>query len=101
MRAFVAQPMWGKTDAEINAVRKKAQRILNEYFGKVEILDFKYEPDNVAHSHEYVANLSKVLKVMSDADIVYFAPGWNTDRECVVEDMVANLFGISTIIEEA
>ncbi len=103
MIAFVSQPMKGKTKAEIMAVRKKAQRILNEYFGKVEILDSYFEnlPEAENHAHESVFYLAKSLELMSNADVVYFAPGWNTARGCIVENMVANTCGIPTVVDDA
>lgn len=43
--------------------------------------------------------LADSLKIMADCDIVMFCKGWQNARGCVVENLVANLYGLKVIYE--
>ena len=98
-KLFISQPMSGKTDAEILAVREKAIKSAENQVGEpVEIIDsfFQAAPAN-ARPLWY---LGESLKLMAEADLAYFAKGWDEARGCKIENTCAIEYGIETIIED-
>ena len=83
-KLFISQPMKGKTDEEILKERlkaiKEAENVLNE---QVEVIDsfFQSAPANV----KPLWFLGKSLELLSNADIAYFADGWQNARGCKIE----------------
>lgn len=96
LKVFISQPMNGKTNEEIEAVRQKAiasvQAEVNE---EVEVIDsfFKDAP----HDAKPLWFLGKSLELLSTADIAYFAKGWEEARGCRIENECAIAYGIEVI----
>lgn len=95
-RLFISQPMKGKTNDEIKAVRSQAiaaaQNILGE---EVEVIDSFFE--DAPHDAKPLWYLSKSLELLSTADIAYFAEGWGDARGCKIEHQCATEYGIMCI----
>jgi hypothetical protein len=95
MKAFISQPMRGRTDEEILAERNDIECRLREEFGEVEVLETFYDdfgPD--AKPLEYLA---RSISDLAKADVAYFAKGWQNARGCKIENMCAIEYGIHTI----
>ena len=91
MKAFISQPMNGMSDDEIVIVRDAVWRIIKEKHGDdCEIIE-SYQPDEKLSPIE---SLARSIMFMADADVAYFAPGWDEARGCVIEHAVAELYGI-------
>ncbi len=99
-KLFISQPMRGKTDEEILAVRAKAiqsaERVLGE---EVDAIDSFFKgaavpPTALSRS---LWLLGESLKLLSTADIAYFAKGWEEARGCRIEHECAVEYGITTI----
>lgn len=98
-KLFVSQPMNGKTNAEILAVRRKAIESAERELGeKVEVINsfFKDAP----YEAKPLWFLGESLKLLSEADVVYFAKGWENARGCRIENQCAIDYGIDLIIED-
>ena len=98
-KLFVSQPMNGKTNEEILEVRSKAIESAERELGeKVEVIDsfFKDAP----HEAKPLWFLGESLKLLSEADVVYFAKGWEEARGCRIENQCAIDYGIDLIIED-
>jgi hypothetical protein len=97
-KLFISQPMNGKTEEEILAVRKKAiesaKVMLNEDVEVIESYFEDYNPDKGCVSLKYLA---KSLELLADADVAYFAKGWESARGCRIENQCAMEYGIDTI----
>lgn len=95
-RLFISQPMRGKTDEEILAVREKAiksaEELLNE---KVEVIDSFFQ--SAPADARPLWFLGKSLELLSTADVVYFAKGWEEFRGCRIENICAVEYGIDVI----
>ena len=95
-KLFISQPMRGKTDEEILAVRKKAiesaERLLNE---QVEVIDSFFQ--NAPAGARPLWYLGKSLELLSTADVAYFAKGWQKARGCRIENTCAIEYGIAVI----
>lgn len=88
-KIFISQPMKDRTSEEIMQERDE---IMAKWTNKsVEFIDsFFCEPGKNSTD-----SLGKSISLMSDADLVVFAPGWENARECKVEHQVAGYYGIS------
>ena len=97
-KLLISQPMNGKTNEDIKKAREKAIKSAVHHLGEeVEVIDsfFKDAP--------YGANplwyLGKSIELMSEADAVFFAKGWEGARGCRIEYTCAIEYGI-TVIED-
>lgn len=100
IRIFISQPMNGKTNEEIEDERnyiigRLASQFANE---RIEIIDsfFKNEPYEALP----LWYLGESIKLMSEADVVFFCDGWQTARGCQIEHDCALEYGIETMYEE-
>lgn len=95
-KLFISQPMRGKTDEEILAVRKKAIESAEKLVGEpVEVIDsfFQAAPADA----KPLWFLGKSLELLATADVAYFAEGWNEARGCKIENTCAIEYGIPVI----
>lgn len=98
-KLFISQPMSGLSQEQIllerNIAYEKAKEVLKD--DEVVVLDsyfYDYNPTNNRIPLQYLA---KALTVLADADIVYFAEGWEGSRGCRVEHQCAIEYGIPFI----
>ena len=97
-KLFISQPMNGKSEEEILAVRKKAiesaKAALDEDVEVIESYFEDYNPDKGCVPLKY---LSKSLELLADADVAYFARGWEQARGCRIENQCAIEYGIEIV----
>lgn len=97
-KLFISQPMRGKTDEEILAVRQKAIESAERNLGeKVEVIDSFFQ--NAPVEAKPLWFLGKSLELLSTADVAYFAKDWEKYRGCRIENICAVEYGI-TVIED-
>lgn len=97
-RLFISQPMRGKTDEEILAVRERAIASAKKYLGEneeVEVVDSFFQ--NAPTDARPLWFLGKSLELLSTADVAYFAKGWEDARGCKIENTCALEYGIDVI----
>ena len=96
-KIFISQPMNGKTTEEIENERNYIIERLREN-ESVEIIDsfFKDKP----YEASPLWYLGESIKLMSEADVVFFCNGWQTARGCQIEHDCALEYGIDTMYEE-
>lgn len=88
-KIFISQPMKDKTEKEIMQER---DRIAAKWKGKsVEIINSYFDEGT---SKNPTDSLGKSISLMSEADLVVFAPGWENARGCRIEHEVAKEYGI-------
>lgn len=99
-KLFISQPMNGKTDEEILKAREKAIKSAQHNLGEpVEVIESYFEdytPENGCVPLKYLA---KSLALLADADVAYFAQGWESYSGCKIENQCAIEYGI-TVIED-
>ena len=92
MKLFVSQPMRDKTDEEISLERAKAVLdvtkkieapiiVMESFFGKA---PFKDNP---------LWYLGESIKLLSEADVVYFCKDWEKYDGCTIEHECAVRYG--------
>lgn len=101
-RVFISQPMNGVTEKKILKVREEAKQYIESILGEeVEIIDSNINveggPSIKYKSREPVWYLGESIKLMADADYVYFTLGWSGARGCIIERQVAEDYGIDII----
>ena len=97
-KLFISQPMRGKSDAEILREREKAVASAQKHLGEeVEVIDSFFR--NAPIDAKPLWFLGKSLELLSTADVVYFAKGWEEARGCRIENTCAIEYGI-TVIED-
>lgn len=99
-KLFISQPMRGKTDEEILAVRERAIESAERNIGeKVEVIDSFFQNVPEVESKPLWC-LGKSLMLMAEADVVYFAKDWENYRGCRIENECAVEYGIELVIED-
>lgn len=96
VKAFISQPMNGKTNEEIESERAAAVARIKEICGdEVEVIDsfFKDAP----HEAKPLWFLGKSLELLSTADVAFFCKGWENYRGCRIENQCAIEYGINVI----
>lgn len=97
-KLFISQPMKGKSDEEILAEREKAIKSAEELLGEpVEVIDSFFQ--SAPADARPLWFLGKSLELLSTADVVYFAKGWEKARGCKIENTCAIEYGI-TVLED-
>ena len=95
-KLFISQVMRGKTDKEILAEREKAIKEAEKIIGEpVEVIDSFFQRAPVEAKPLWF--LGKSIELLSTADVVYFAPGWEEARGCRIEHECAKEYGIDRI----
>ena len=98
-KLFISQPMKDKTKEEIKAERREAVQKAIELLGEnVEVIDSLFigtsVPQDVVKPLWFLGNS---LQLLSTADVVYFADGWDKYRGCKIEHTCAVEYGITII----
>lgn len=97
-KIFISQPMRDKTDDEIKRERQKIiDACVDEYGFDIEIIDSFFE--GAPHDVKPAWFLGKSIELLSTADKVFFADGWQFARGCVIEHEVAVEYGIEIIYD--
>ena len=94
MKAFISQPMKGKTEEQIRAERAEVVKHL-EVRG-FEVVDTVF-PDFTNEGNIPLKYLARSIEAIADADFVYFMPGWQNARGCRIEYQCCIDYGISCV----
>ena len=96
-RLFISQPMRGKTDEEILAVREAAIESAKRHLGEeVEVIDSFFQ--NIPEvENKPLWCLGESLTLLATADVAYFAKDWEQYRGCRIENLCAMEYGIDVI----
>ena len=97
-KLFISCPMNGKTFEEIVEVRKEAIKLMKEKFPneEFEVLKTFFDFEEDTHPLKYMA---ESIRMLADADIAFFAKGWNEARGCKIEHECAVAYGIEVLDE--
>lgn len=93
MKVYISQPNAYLDNAATRKERADIISDLNKYLKDPEILDSYIEKDHVFGLEQ----LSKSILVMSKADTIVFAKGWENSKGCRIEHQIAQEFNLSII----
>lgn len=101
MKYFISQPMAGLTDEEILARRSQIIQLIKEMRPNenVEIIDSFTKSEEIVGKGR-IAMLGDSIMKMRDADVVFFAVGWDKSPGCKVEHEVCVQYHIRRLFEE-
>ena len=110
-KAMISQPMNGKTDKEILAVRNQAvntltqmgYRFVNSLFEDDGKEEYWFTPDALKKrgiENIPLCYLARSLEVMAQCHAVYFCKGWDQARGCRLEHDAAVAYGMEVLYED-
>lgn len=99
MKYFISQPMNGLSDEDILEVRNKIIDNISAIDEDAVILDSIVADEAPLESSQALWYLSQSIAILSQADTIYLARGWENSRGCKIEHECAEEYGI-IIIEE-
>jgi hypothetical protein len=94
MKVFISQPMNDKADKEILNERNMVINLFRLIVPKnqeVEVIDSFFE--DAPHDAKPLWYIGESIKLMADADIVYFCKDWHKYRGCTIEHECAVRYG--------
>lgn len=97
MKIMISQPMDGLDEKEV--IQKRLEII--DKFNRTghEVINSMFDFE----THEYItpalAYLGASIYIMGAVDAVYFAPGWDKARGCIIERRVCEAYGIKILDE--
>lgn len=102
MKVFISVPMRGRTDQEIagaiTIAKSKLAKMAEENNEVIEYVDnFVSMPQNTDIKNPSMYCLGGAIQKMSKCDTIYFCPGWQEARGCVIERHVAVLYGLTRL----
>ena len=93
-KVFISQPMRDKTEQEILEERANVFQAAKESFPDAELINSYFEDYKPTTGNIALKYLSKSLELLADADVAYFAKGWQDARGCRIENECAIEYGI-------
>jgi len=93
-KVFISQPMANKTEQEILEERANIFQYAKERFPDAELIDSYFDDYKPSTGSIGLKYLAKSLELLADADVAYFAPGWDDARGCRIENECAIEYGI-------
>lgn len=95
-KLFISQPMKGKTDEIIKKERQQAICEAEQMLGEpAVVIDSFFE--GAPADAKPLWFLGKSLELLAQADIAYFAEGWQDARGCRIEHACAQEYGIPVV----
>lgn len=87
-KLFISQPMNGKTNEQILEERQKA---ISSFDDEVEVIDSFFK--DASRDATPLWYLGESIKLLGDADVVYFCKDWEKYRGCTIEHECAVRYG--------
>lgn len=101
LKVFISQPMAGLSEEEIkkrrNDIKRSLREILKQEFSVIQSV---YDDDFSKEKNPSVKYLAKSINDLADADVAFFAHGWEEARGCCIEHEVALQYQIPVIHEQ-
>lgn len=94
MKVFISQPMRGRSDEEILAERNQIIEDVRRDYPFLEVLDSFFGDSDMSRALEY---LGESIKLLAQADLAVFAPGWQEARGCRIEYECCKQYGIEVV----
>lgn len=100
MKVFLSHKMHGITEEEAMAIRNKALAYLKKHYGEdIELID-NYHHENVPEGAGRLWHLGTSIRMMEQADAVFFCDQGSMARGCKVELRICELYEIRVLNDE-
>lgn len=108
LKVFISQPMHGRSEEAILKERQDILSLLGLYnpYKKTWDIHLIYNYCNKwpfsfdSEREKRVYNIGTSICFMSDADLVVYAPGYETASGCLIESYVCDFYGIPNVYIE-
>lgn len=91
MKVFISQPMRDRSEEDILSERDEIMKFAKSEFPDEQVNEIaSYFGPN--HRMEPLEALGLAIQMMQNADVVYFAPGWQAADGCFIEHQCAELY---------
>lgn len=105
MKVFISVPMRGRTNVEIagaiTIAKSKLAKMAEENNEVIEYVDnFVNMRDDTDIKNPSMYCLGGAIQKMSKCDAIYFCPGWDEARGCVIERLVAVSYGLTRLYQD-
>lgn len=101
LKVFISMPMRDKTPQQIAEETTRVHKVLKENLASPFIVLSSYLGPDLGVTKNPLWCLGVSLKVMSDADVVFFAKGYDKYRGCLIEEECASQYSVPLIIAES
>lgn len=99
MKVFLSHQMTGLSEAKVMEIRNAALENLRNRFGAVELID-NYRHENVPDNAGRIWHLGTSIRMMEQADLIYFCAGWKEAKGCLIERQICDIYGLNYEIEK-
>lgn len=91
MKVFLSHKMTGLTEEEVMKIRNEALEYLQETYGEIELID-NYHHKDVPENAGRLWHLGTSIRMMEEADAVYFCDGWEEAKGCCIEYEICKMY---------
>ena len=100
MKVMISQPMAGKHDADVKAIREELiEKFKKMHIDVVESFCTQDAPVEVYNPPVYYLGKT-IANWMHSVDAVYFVDGWREARGCRIEHQICKEYGIKTLYSD-
>lgn len=100
MRVMISQPMAGKHDADVKAIREELiEKFKEMHIEVVDSFDTKDAPAGVYNPSVYYLGRT-IANWLHSVDAVYFVDGWRDARGCRIEHEICKEYGIKCLYSD-
>lgn len=100
MRVMISQPMAGKHDADVKAIREELiEKFKEMHIDVVDSFDTKESPAGVYNPSVYYLGRT-IMNWLHSVDAVYFVDGWRDARGCRIEHEICKEYGIKCLYSD-
>ncbi len=96
MKVMLSHPMSGMSESDVMKLRKMMTEYLKARYGKIEIID-NYHHKNVPENAGRLWHLGTSIRMMEEADAIFFCPGWQSAKGCKIEYAICKLYNLNII----
>lgn len=96
MKVFLSHKMTGLTEEEVMKIRNEALEYLQETYGEIELID-NYHHKDVPENAGRLWHLGTSIRMMEEADAIYFCDGWEDAKGCCIEYEICKTYGIKIL----
>ena len=100
MKVFLSHPMHGIPESEVMELRADMQKVLSVLYNEeIELID-NYHHEDVPDNAGRLWHLGTSIRMMEQADAVFFVDGWDNARGCHVEYEICRYYNLRVLNDE-
>lgn len=94
MKVFLSHKMSGLTEEQVMNLRYQAlEYLIGKYGNNIELID-NYHHEDVPENAGRIWHLGTSIRMMEEADLIVFCPGWKEANGCKIEYTICRLYDL-------